>query len=189
MITIEEAKRLARELSSVSDVGHSRVLEAVAHASGFRDWNTMAAADPGAGSAQAAAPGTGSAQASGPDAPLVVPVLRVFDHAIARSFYCDHLGFTWQWEHRFEPDLPVYAEVSLDGRALHLSEHHGDATPGAGVMITVPDLRTYRAGLLAQAHPNSRPGIERNACGLTMLVTDPFGNRLTFWERSAPDRT
>lgn len=179
MITIEEAKRLARELSSVSDVGHSRVLEAVAHASGFRDWNTMAAA----------APGAVPAPAAGPDAPLVVPVLRVFDHAIARSFYCDHLGFTWQWEHRFEPDLPVYAEVSLDGRALHLSEHHGDATPGAGVMITVPDLRAYRAGLLAQAHPNSRPGIERNAWGLTMLVTDPFGNRLTFWERSAPDPT
>ncbi len=119
----------------------------------------------------------------------MVPVLRVFDHAIARSFYCDHLGFTWQWEHRFEPDLPVYAEVSLDGRALHLSEHHGDATPGAGVMITVPDLRDLPSRVARAGAPELPPGHRAERLWLTMLVTDPFGNRLTFWERSAPDRT
>ena len=32
-----------------------------------------------------------------------VPVLRSFDEAKAREFYVDFLGFTVEWEHRFEP--------------------------------------------------------------------------------------
>lgn len=114
----------------------------------------------------------------------VVPILRVFDHELARRFYCDHLGFTWQWEHRFEPDLPVYAQVVRDGVVLHLSEHHGDATPGGAVMIVVPDVQALHDDLIAQHHPNSRPGLSDDAWGRTMTVTDPFGNRLVFWQRS-----
>jgi hypothetical protein len=33
--------------------------------------------------------------------------------------------------HRFAPDLPLYMQVSRDGSVLHLSEHHGDCSPGA----------------------------------------------------------
>lgn len=169
MITIEEAKKLGRELSAETHVSHSKVLEAAAHAAGFRDWNTMAA--------------RGQRDASAPQAePKVIPVLRVFDHEVARAFYCDYLGFEWQWEHRFEADLPVYAQVSLDGKVLHLTEHHGDATPGGAVMLVVEKLTSYRDALLARRHPNSRPGIDKDDWGATMLVTDPFGNRLTFWQ-------
>ena len=107
----------------------------------------------------------------------------MFDHATARDFYCDYLGFAWDWQHQFEPDLPVYAQISREGRVLHLSEHHGDGSPGANVQITVPDLRAYHADLLEQAHRNSRPGLHKNPWGLTASVIDPFGNQLTFWER------
>src|SRR6185295_19052023 len=31
---------------------------------------------------------------------------------------------------RFEPDLPLYMQVSRDRCVLHLSEHHGDCSPG-----------------------------------------------------------
>lgn len=118
------------------------------------------------------------------DRQRVVPVLRIFDVAVARAFYLDFLGFTWDWEHTFEPDLPVYAQVSRDGVVLHLSEHHGDATPGSAVMIVVADLRSYQEALLAQRYRNARPGVEQDPWGMTMTVTDPFGNRLTFWQRA-----
>jgi ribosomal-protein-alanine N-acetyltransferase len=39
------------------------------------------------------------------------------------------------WEHRFEPDAPVYMQVSRGPLILHLSEHHGDATPGSTAYV------------------------------------------------------
>ncbi len=41
-----------------------------------------------------------------------VPILRIFDLAKAREFYCDFLGFKVDWEHRFKPGLPMYMQVS-----------------------------------------------------------------------------
>ena len=37
------------------------------------------------------------------------PILRIFDLAKAKEFYVDFLGFKVDWQHRFEPDLPLYA--------------------------------------------------------------------------------
>jgi catechol 2,3-dioxygenase-like lactoylglutathione lyase family enzyme len=59
-------------------------------------------------------------------------VLRVFDQAKAEEFYIGYLGFTTDWEHRFEPDFPRYAQISGSDLIVHLSEHHGDGTPGSG---------------------------------------------------------
>ena len=58
-----------------------------------------------------------------------IPILRIFDEAKAREFYAGFLGFTFDWEHRFEPGTPLYAQVSRGDCRLHLSEHHGDAHP------------------------------------------------------------
>ncbi|NYJ73291.1 glyoxalase superfamily protein [Allobranchiibius huperziae] len=171
VITTTEAKALARELSGQGGISHSQVLEAAAHAAGHRDWNTFHAAAP-------------ERQDDPVGRQRVIPVLRVFDHQLAREFYCSFLGFTWRWEHQFETETPVYAEVGREGCILHLSEHHGDATPGSGVMITVPDLAAYREGLLVQRHRNARPGISRDAWGQTMTVLDPFDNRIVFWQRA-----
>ncbi|MCC7251510.1 glyoxalase superfamily protein [Hyphomicrobium sp.] len=113
-----------------------------------------------------------------------VPVLRSFDEAKAREFYLDFLGFTLDWEHRFEPDLPLYMQVSRDGIVLHLSEHHGDATPGSHVRIEIKGLRGFHAELAAKAYKNTRPGLEKPPWGgLEMTVTDPASNRITFAER------
>ena len=61
------------------------------------------------------------------------PILRIFDEAKAREFYVGYLGFRIDWEHRFAPGMPLYLQVSRDGCVLHLSEHHGDACPGAAL--------------------------------------------------------
>jgi catechol 2,3-dioxygenase-like lactoylglutathione lyase family enzyme len=117
-----------------------------------------------------------------------VPILRIFDVAKAKEFYVDFLGFSIDWEHRFEPDLPLYMQVSLGGLVLHLSEHHGDASPGSTVFVRVKGLAEYHAGLLAKRYRYLRPGIERGTDGsLCVEVLDPFGNRLRFDESATSE--
>lgn len=60
----------------------------------------------------------------------VIPLLRIFDRKKAEEFYIQWLGFSVDWEHRFEDDLPLYIQVSKAGITLHLTEHHGDCSPG-----------------------------------------------------------
>lgn len=111
----------------------------------------------------------------------ITPILRIFDEARARDFYVDFLGFAVQWEHRFEPGLPLYLEVSRDVCTLHLSEHHGDCCPGAAVRIETDELEALEAELNDKHYGFARPGIEDMPWGTReMSVTDPFGNRLTF---------
>ncbi|MEO6382559.1 MAG: glyoxalase superfamily protein [Nitrobacter sp.] len=117
------------------------------------------------------------------------PVLRMFDIRKAREFYLDFLGFKLDFEHRFEPDLPLYMGISLSSVVLHLSEHHGDCAPGAKVMIETTGLADYQAALLAKRYGYARPGLERQPWGATTLtVTDPFYNCLVFSE-NGPEMT
>ncbi len=53
------------------------------------------------------------------------PIFPIFDEAQARAFYVGHPGFTVDWEHRFEPHLPLYMAVSRGGLILHLSGREG----------------------------------------------------------------
>jgi Glyoxalase superfamily protein len=110
------------------------------------------------------------------------PVLRSFDAGLARAFYVAYLGFRVDWEHRFEPTLPLYMQVSRAGLVLHLSEHHGDASPGACVFVRMTGLVAFHAELTAKGHAGARPGIEVMDWGQQMTLTDPFMNRLRFCE-------
>lgn len=115
-----------------------------------------------------------------------VPVLRSFDEARAKAFYLDYLGFAVEFEHRFEPSLPLYFSVERDGITLHISEHHGDGSPGANVRIEVTGLKAFHAEITAKGYGNMRPGLEMPEWGGTeMSVIDPAGNRLTFCEADA----
>jgi catechol 2,3-dioxygenase-like lactoylglutathione lyase family enzyme len=112
-----------------------------------------------------------------------VPILRSFDEAKAREFYIGFLGFTVDWEHRFEPDLPLYMQVSRDGIAFHVSEHHGDGSPGIHVRVDIRGLTAFHAELIGKKYKNNRPGLGRPEWGGTeMTVIDPVGNRITFAE-------
>jgi uncharacterized glyoxalase superfamily protein PhnB len=112
------------------------------------------------------------------------PILRIFDEAKAREFYVDFLGFDIDWEHRFEPGRPLYMQVSRDECVLHLSEHHGECSPGAAMRIEASDLDAFQAKLRSKGYKYARPGIEEMPWGTRgMSVIDPFGNRLTFTTR------
>jgi uncharacterized glyoxalase superfamily protein PhnB len=113
-----------------------------------------------------------------------IPVLRIFDEAKAHEFYVGFLGFTVEWQHRFTDDLPLYQSLQRDGVVLHLSEHYGDACPGAQVRIEVEDIEALHAELIGKNYKFARPGLEAMPWGMREVrVGDPFGNRITFAER------
>ncbi|MFF2026769.1 glyoxalase superfamily protein [Streptomyces sp. NPDC058171] len=98
-----------------------------------------------------------------------IPVLRVQEAARAVRWYA-RLGFTEQWEHRFEPGLPAFVEVARGPVRLFLSEHVGDARPGTLVYLRVADVDAVAAefGVTAQDVPWARE----------IELSDPDGNRL-----------
>ncbi len=110
-----------------------------------------------------------------------VPILRSFDEAATRAFYVDFLGFKIVFEHRFEPETPIYFSVKLGECEIHLSEHFGDASPGASLRIEVVDVHAYAASLLKKNYRHARPGVQRQTWGWDeMKISDPNGNRLVF---------
>ncbi len=112
-----------------------------------------------------------------------IAVLRIFDEEKAKAFYCDWLGFTIDWEHRFEENTPLYCQVSLGDLTLHLSEHHGDSTPGSKVFLRCKGLKDWHADLIAKQYKYNRPGLEDAFWGgICMTVIDPFHNQLLFSE-------
>jgi catechol 2,3-dioxygenase-like lactoylglutathione lyase family enzyme len=129
---------------------------------GYRDWNTCAAA-------VRTAP-----------VPVTIPILRTFPGPEARRFYVDFLGFTVDWEHRFEEGMPLYQQVSREGCVLHLSEHHGDGTPGSAVRIEISDVVRLQRMLVESPVYPLRIGLDSEPWGADLAIPDPFGNRIIF---------
>ena len=118
-----------------------------------------------------------------------VPILRSFDEAKTKEFYVGFLGFAVDFEHRFEPDMPLYIGISRGECRIHLSEHFGDAAPGARIRIEVDDVKGLCEALGRKAYRNARPGWQDQEWGCTeMTIHDPSGNRLTFWTALAAGR-
>ena len=113
----------------------------------------------------------------------VIPLLRIFDVDKAKEFYLDYLGFTVDWEHRFDDNAPLYMQVSKDRCVLHLTEHHGDCCPGSTVFVWLTGIEELHRDLTAKGYRHMRPGLERTFYdALCVEVIDPFGNRLRFNE-------
>jgi len=115
------------------------------------------------------------------------PIFRIFDYHKTKEFYVDWLGFTIAWEKRFSEDSPVYMQISLGEIILHLSEHHGDGTPGSHVFIEdFKGLTEFHKQLIEKNYKYNKPGLEKafwDENTLTMDVVDPFNNRILFTER------
>lgn len=172
-LTTDDAKAAARALrtslaTSGVAISHARALELVAHQMGHRDWNAAhAALSPTDLSSPTAAWGP------------AVPVIRIQDERLAREFYLEYLGLATEWEHRFEPGMPLYLRARRGEVVLDLSEHHGDGVPGSVTWIPVRDIRSLLRELASRPHPRLRPGIDRDAPGgPTIELPDPFGNVL-----------
>ena len=98
-----------------------------------------------------------------------VPILRVADADVAVKWY-ERLGFTKQWEHRFDPDCPAFVSIVYGGTRLFLSEHRGDAWPDTLVHLFVSDVDAVEAEF---GRPTGEPPY-----GCEFELRDPDGNRL-----------
>jgi catechol 2,3-dioxygenase-like lactoylglutathione lyase family enzyme len=113
----------------------------------------------------------------------VIPVLRIFSVEKACEFYLDYLGFRLDWEHRFDPNAPVYMQVSRTDLVLHLSEHYGDGSPGTHFQVDFEGVRAFHAELSAKNYGYWRPGITQTFGGTDQLnLLDPFGNKIALCE-------
>jgi uncharacterized glyoxalase superfamily protein PhnB len=179
MRDFRDAKSMAKILRTAMaersvELSHSEALELVARQFGFDDWNILAAKIDAAGSDE-------------PHFIETIPIIRIFDIAKAMEFYRDFLGFTVDWEHRYEPDMPLYTQLSRAGMKLHLSEHHGDASPGSTVFVWMTGIEAFHRELLAKKYGYSRPGLQATGYDARMFeVPDPFGNRIRFNELNKP---
>jgi hypothetical protein len=113
-----------------------------------------------------------------------IPILRIFSEEKAKEFYLDFMGFSLEWEHRFGDNFPLYAQIKRSDLILHLSEHHGDATPGSAIFVPMQEIDVFQAELHAKSYRFAKPGIEAMPWGQIMEITDPFGNRMRFCEQS-----
>ena len=112
-----------------------------------------------------------------------IPILRIFSVDKAKEFYLGYLGFSLDWEHQFEPNTPVYMQVSRNGLILHLSEHHGDCCPGSTVFVWMTGIDLFHEELSSKSYKYLRPGLDTTFYDAKCVqVIDPFGNRIRFNE-------
>ncbi|WP_442583106.1 glyoxalase superfamily protein [Mesorhizobium sp. ASY16-5R] len=174
MRNYRDAKAMAkamREALAAADltVSHSQALEIVAKQFGLASWNVLSAKIEGKET---------DAWRFEPPAPII----RIFDEARARDFYLGFLGMTLDWEHRFETTMPLYCQVSRGALKLHLSEHSGDASPGANMLVYMKGVEAWQKSLVAKDYKYNRPGLQRQDWGVECEVIAPFGNRIRFLE-------
>ena len=113
-----------------------------------------------------------------------IPVIRTFSEEKTKEFYLDFLGFSKDWEHRFDNEAPVYMQVRRSDLVLHLSEHYGDATPGSTIFVPMQGIALFHEELNGKAYKFARPGLTELPWGLQIEVADPFGNRIRFCQLS-----
>ena len=107
------------------------------------------------------------------------PVLRVRDARVAIAWWA-RLGFQVEFEHRFEPHLPLYVGLRRDDAIVHLSEHAGDARAPGLVYVYVPDIDRIAAefGVSVDEAPWARevqlvdPDHNRVRCGCVPPASD-----------------
>ena len=187
MRTFRDAKAMAKSLrASLSTrqvaLSHSECLEIVAQQFALDNWNILSAKiDEDTGIEPQ------PASRSGPHLQTAIPILRIFSVEKAKEFYLEFLGFSIDWEYRFGDNFPLYAQISRTGLRLHLSEHHGDASPGSTVFILMRGIAEYHRELMGKDYRYYKPSIEDVPWGArVMQVGDPFGNRLRFQEPNKP---
>ena len=108
----------------------------------------------------------------------VIPILRVTSAATSIEQFYSKLGFTQEWVHRFEPDLPAFVELSNGSMRIFLSEHQGDASPDTLLYFRVPDVDAFVARLEG-VEVEDEPEIGMRGCE----VKDPDGNRIRIGTR------
>ena len=90
---------------------------------------------------------------------MITPIFRILILK-SKTILLRFLGFKLDWEHRYEENMPLYLQISLQDAVIHLSEHHGDASPGGAIRIKIDDVKDYHSVVLSKEYAYSKPNIE-----------------------------
>jgi hypothetical protein len=90
----------------------------------------------------------------------IVPIPRIFDVAKAGEFCLGFLGFVVDWDHRFHDNAPLYRQIHRGDLVLHLSEHHGDGSPGARLRVRMTGIDAFVRELGEKKYRYMNSGLE-----------------------------
>lgn len=109
-----------------------------------------------------------------------IPTFRILYYKEAIKFYVDFLGFSIDWEHRFDETEPVYMQISKDGLILHLTENKRFQT-GIIVFVETKGIDDYYFEL--SKRDSSVSEVTKTPWQTKQMeIKDPFGNLLRFNE-------
>lgn len=117
-----------------------------------------------------------------------IPVVRMLNEQTMRSFYCDVLNFSVDWEHRFHPrpDSTLYMQVHWGQATLHLNGHVDESSPTTEVRLPVDRLDRF-CDFVNERLPDGKQitAVDPRGTGAPTEVNlyDPSGNLLVFWQQ------
>jgi len=178
------AKSLRESLAAKNvALSHSECLEIVAKQFGFGEWNTLAAKiDTHTGSHV-------PRESRGVEMQQPIPVLRIGAVRQAKEFYADYLGFEFGWGETdaADGDQPAYVQILRSGVEIHLDQYQHDGLAGTVALIRMSGLDALQRELSSKHSRFEPPQISYTPYdSRVMVVKDPFGNYLRFWENNPP---
>jgi catechol 2,3-dioxygenase-like lactoylglutathione lyase family enzyme len=113
---------------------------------------------------------------------LAIPVLHVSSAAAAREFYCEKVGFKFEFAHRAVEAMPdpCYMGISRDGVWVHLSSFSGDGVAGGVVNLVVDSVDEVHEEFMAKGVEIAVGPVDQTWCTREMYVKDGDGNSLRF---------
>lgn len=94
------------------------------------------------------------------------------------------MGFQIDWEHRFEPNFPVFAQITRDEMTIYLIEHTGDCQVGGLIHLFVPDVDDWYSGIKEKKEIQIMESPSEDLEGLRMMtVVNPDENQLRICTR------
>lgn len=114
--------------------------------------------------------------------------MRMLNEQTMRSFYCDVLNFSVDWEHRFHPrpDSTLYMQVHWGQATLHLNGHVDESSPTTEVRLPVDRLDRF-CDFVNERLPDGKQitAVDPRGTGAPTEVNlyDPSGNLLVFWQQ------
>lgn len=79
-------------------------------------------------------------------------------------------------------------EIERNGFRIHLSEHHGDGTPGPSVYVLMRGVKKFHEEISERDYNYLNPEPKKLFMAhFCVQVLDPFNNRISFNEELAAD--